>query len=181
MHHAAHRLPNRRTNHHPTTKTTTRSQWTRLGMVNAMYPLATSNSFPSPYSQHWYSSSSACRSIDGLHFRRPNMFPFVFPPGYPFPSNTYPSPNSSSSSSKRLPSNRRVNSTPSDAPDTPTSSKSKKSHIKKPLNAFMLFMREQRAQVVQECTLRESAAINQILGRKVPFDADRIRATTFAF
>jgi len=30
----------------------------------------------------------------------------------------------------------------------------------------MLFMREQRAQVVQECTLRESAAINQILGRK---------------
>ncbi len=31
----------------------------------------------------------------------------------------------------------------------------------------MLFMKEQRSQVVQECTLRESAAINQILGRKV--------------
>jgi hypothetical protein len=46
-------------------------------------------------------------------------------------------------------------------------SKPKKPHIKKPLNAFMLFMKEQRAQVVQECTLRESAAINQILGRKV--------------
>lgn len=45
--------------------------------------------------------------------------------------------------------------------------KSRKPHIKKPLNAFMLFMKEQRAQVVQECTLRESAAINQILGRKV--------------
>jgi len=44
--------------------------------------------------------------------------------------------------------------------------KSKRPHIKKPLNAFMLFMREQRAQVVSECTLRESAAINQILGRK---------------
>lgn len=44
--------------------------------------------------------------------------------------------------------------------------KSKKPHIKKPLNAFMLFMKEQRAQVVSECTLRESAAINQILGRK---------------
>ena len=43
---------------------------------------------------------------------------------------------------------------------------SKKPHIKKPLNAFMLFMKEQRAQVVSECTLRESAAINQILGRK---------------
>lgn len=47
--------------------------------------------------------------------------------------------------------------------------KSRKPHVKKPLNAFMLFMKEQRAQVVQECTLRESAAINQILGRKVCF------------
>ena len=45
--------------------------------------------------------------------------------------------------------------------------KPRRPHIKKPLNAFMLFMKEQRAQVVQECTLRESAAINQILGRKV--------------
>lgn len=41
-----------------------------------------------------------------------------------------------------------------------------KPHIKKPLNAFMLFMKEQRQKVVQECTLKESAAINQILGRK---------------
>ena len=32
----------------------------------------------------------------------------------------------------------------------------------------MLYMKEQRAQVVAECTLKESAAINQILGRKVP-------------
>ena len=39
-------------------------------------------------------------------------------------------------------------------------------HIKKPLNAFMLYMKEQRQKVVQECTLKESAAINQILGRK---------------
>lgn len=49
---------------------------------------------------------------------------------------------------------------------TMPTTKSKKPHIKKPLNAFMLFMKEQRAQVVSECTLRESAAINQILGRK---------------
>ena len=41
-----------------------------------------------------------------------------------------------------------------------------KPHVKKPLNAFMLFMKEQRQKVVQECTLKESAAINQILGRK---------------
>lgn len=40
-------------------------------------------------------------------------------------------------------------------------------HIKKPLNAFMLYMKEMRAKVVAECTLKESAAINQILGRRV--------------
>ncbi|PAA68170.1 hypothetical protein BOX15_Mlig006942g1 [Macrostomum lignano] len=39
-------------------------------------------------------------------------------------------------------------------------------HVKKPLNAFMIFMKEQRPVVVAECTLKESAAINQILGRK---------------
>nr|AQT19788.1 hypothetical protein Smed-tcf7 [Schmidtea mediterranea] len=44
--------------------------------------------------------------------------------------------------------------------------KTKKPHIKKPLNAFMLFMKEMRAKVVAECTLKESAAINQILGRR---------------
>ena len=43
----------------------------------------------------------------------------------------------------------------------------KKPHVKKPLNAFMLYMKEQRPKVVAECTLKESAAINQILGRRV--------------
>ncbi|TRY81599.1 hypothetical protein DNTS_030996 [Danionella cerebrum] len=42
----------------------------------------------------------------------------------------------------------------------------RKPHIKKPLNAFMLYMKEMRAKVVAECTLKESAAINQILGRR---------------
>nr|XP_023659345.1 transcription factor 7-like 2 isoform X1 [Paramormyrops kingsleyae]XP_023659346.1 transcription factor 7-like 2 isoform X1 [Paramormyrops kingsleyae] len=42
----------------------------------------------------------------------------------------------------------------------------KKPVIKKPLNAFMLYMKEMRAKVIAECTLKESAAINQILGRK---------------
>ncbi|KAL3877364.1 hypothetical protein ACJMK2_035086 [Sinanodonta woodiana] len=42
----------------------------------------------------------------------------------------------------------------------------KRPHIKKPLNAFMLFMKEMRAKVVADCTLKESAAINQILGKK---------------
>lgn len=46
----------------------------------------------------------------------------------------------------------------------------KKPHIKKPLNAFMLYMKDMRANVVAECTLKESAAINQILGRRVSDD-----------
>ncbi len=61
------------------------------------------------------------------------------------------------------------------SPETPESFNGKltkqqikdKSHVKKPLNAFMLYMKEMRAKVVAECTLKESAAINQILGRRV--------------
>jgi len=51
--------------------------------------------------------------------------------------------------------------------DLVVSTDKKKPHIKKPLNAFMLYMKEMRAKVVAECTLKESAAINQILGRRV--------------
>lgn len=42
-----------------------------------------------------------------------------------------------------------------------------KGHVKKPLNAFMLYMKDMRSKVVSECTLKESAAINQILGKRV--------------
>nr|XP_057912386.1 transcription factor 7-like 1-A isoform X2 [Doryrhamphus excisus] len=41
-----------------------------------------------------------------------------------------------------------------------------KAHIKKPLNAFMLFMREERPKVVAQCQVKESATINQILGQR---------------
>ncbi|XP_077571788.1 transcription factor 7-like 1-A isoform X2 [Stigmatopora nigra] len=61
------------------------------------------------------------------------------------------------------------NSTPSmhaKSPMPPKKEEDKKPHIKKPLNAFMLYMKEMRAKVVAECTLKESAAINQILGRR---------------
>ena len=54
-------------------------------------------------------------------------------------------------------------------PDSHADVAPKKPHIKKPLNAFMLFMKEQRAKVAAECTLKESAAINQILGRRVSY------------
>ncbi|EDS40705.1 pangolin [Culex quinquefasciatus] len=50
--------------------------------------------------------------------------------------------------------------------DKELAAEKKKNHVKKPLNAFMLYMKEMRAKVVAECTLKESAAINQILGRK---------------
>lgn len=42
----------------------------------------------------------------------------------------------------------------------------KRPHVKKPLNAFMLFMKEQRPKIAAEFTLKESAAINQILGKR---------------
>lgn len=61
------------------------------------------------------------------------------------------------------------NRTPSSYPASslPVQVKEKKPHIKKPLNAFMLFMKSKRAEVIKECTLKESAAINQILGKMV--------------
>ena len=39
-------------------------------------------------------------------------------------------------------------------------------YVKKPPNAFMLYMKEQREKVVAEGTLKESAAVNQILGKR---------------
>ncbi|XP_038586865.1 transcription factor 7-like 2 [Micropterus salmoides] len=39
-------------------------------------------------------------------------------------------------------------------------------HVKKPLNAFMLYMKEMRHKVLQEGRERESAAINRILGHR---------------
>ncbi|XP_039519488.1 transcription factor 7 isoform X8 [Pimephales promelas] len=51
-------------------------------------------------------------------------------------------------------------------PDGKREKEPKKPVIKKPLNAFMLYMKEMRAKVIAECTLKESAAINQILGRR---------------
>ncbi|XP_042337996.1 transcription factor 7-like 1-B, partial [Plectropomus leopardus] len=48
----------------------------------------------------------------------------------------------------------------------PEREEEKKPHIKKPLNAFMLFMREERPKVVAQCKVKESATINQILGQR---------------
>ncbi|VDP04206.1 unnamed protein product [Schistosoma margrebowiei] len=59
-----------------------------------------------------------------------------------------------------------ISSSSSAATTTTSSCLSKGIHIKKPLNAFMLFMKEMRSRVQEECTLKESAAINQVLGKK---------------
>ena len=56
---------------------------------------------------------------------------------------------------------------PGSTGSSPAGRASRRNYIKKPLNAFMLFMKEMRQRVIDECTLKESAAINQILGRKV--------------
>jgi len=42
----------------------------------------------------------------------------------------------------------------------------------------MLFMKEKRQRVIEECTLKESAAINQILGRKVVVAIDMCNSVT---
>ena len=52
-------------------------------------------------------------------------------------------------------------------PDAQQEREEKKPHIKKPLNAFMLYMREERPKVVAQCKVKESATINQILGQRV--------------
>ncbi|VDP09322.1 unnamed protein product, partial [Schistosoma margrebowiei] len=68
---------------------------------------------------------------------------------------------------KRKMTTNLISSSSSAATTTTTSScLSKGIHIKKPLNAFMLFMKEMRSRVQEECTLKESAAINQVLGKK---------------
>ncbi|XP_030610071.1 transcription factor 7-like [Archocentrus centrarchus] len=47
-----------------------------------------------------------------------------------------------------------------------SNSASSRQPVKKPLNAFMLYMKEMRHKVLQEGQERESAAINRILGRR---------------
>ncbi len=59
------------------------------GVPNSMYPLSSPSSFQSLYAQHWFVYSLINEYIFKSFFfflkcRRPPMFPFVFPPGYPF-------------------------------------------------------------------------------------------------
>ncbi|CAF2040532.1 unnamed protein product [Rotaria magnacalcarata] len=100
------------------------------------------------------------------HQFRPNLFnPFGIP--IPAPGVRPPQPPSSSSSSSS--SNRHhqnYDGSPRNLSALLDAQRPKKPHIKKPLNAFMLYMKEQRARVIEECTLKESSAINKVLGQK---------------
>ncbi|XP_063446182.1 transcription factor 7-like 2 isoform X8 [Mytilus trossulus] len=116
------------------------------------YPI-TSGAFSGPYPPSLSSSS--------FRFGPPGLFhPHhgLHHPGMPHPALMSPGP-------KQEPQDNHRNMHDQGPPEE-TAAQKKKNHIKKPLNAFMLFMKEQRAKVVAECTLKESAAINQILGRK---------------
>ncbi|XP_033975145.1 transcription factor 7-like 2 isoform X12 [Trematomus bernacchii] len=92
--------------------------------------------------------------------------PHMLPPHHSLHATGIPHPAIVSSNVKQESSHSDIslNSKQSDAKKE--EEKKKQVHIKKPLNAFMLYMKEMRAKVVAECTLKESAAINQILGRR---------------
>lgn len=74
-----------------------------------------------------------------------------------------------SNSSSGHHSNNNLRNIDDDSRSVSSNNSNNMSHVKKPLNAFMLYMKEQRPRVVNEFTLKESAAINQILGKQVPF------------
>ena len=58
---------------------------------------------------------------------------------------------------------------PSGESEGACSQQDKMHHIKKPLNAFMLYINEMLPKIVAECPHIESAAINQILGGRVGY------------
>uniref|UniRef100_A0A8C6SQQ2 Transcription factor 7 like 2 n=1 Tax=Neogobius melanostomus TaxID=47308 RepID=A0A8C6SQQ2_9GOBI len=120
-----------------------------------VYPITTGG-FRHPY-------PTALTVNSSVHQVPPHMLPphhSLHTTGIPHPAIVTPNVKQESSHSDIS----SLNSSKSDAKKE--EEKKKQVHIKKPLNAFMLYMKEMRAKVVAECTLKESAAINQILGRR---------------
>ncbi|KAL4609308.1 transcription factor 7-like 1-A isoform X2 [Arapaima gigas] len=125
-------------------------------------------SIPAGGFRHPYQTLAMNASMSSLVSSRfpPHVVPHPAPglqqTGIPHPAIVSPS-------IKQEPGTESTSTSPavhSKSPDPMKKEEEKKPHIKKPLNAFMLYMKEMRAKVVAECTLKESAAINQILGRK---------------
>uniref|UniRef100_A0A8B9Z142 Transcription factor 7 like 1 n=1 Tax=Buteo japonicus TaxID=224669 RepID=A0A8B9Z142_9AVES len=113
----------------------------------------------------WFSHPGPCVVGRGRSRRfSPHMVP---PPTHGLHPSGIPHPTIVSPIVKQEPTQPNVSpGGNSKSPVTVKKEEEKKPHIKKPLNAFMLYMKEMRAKVVAECTLKESAAINQILGRR---------------
>lgn len=98
----------------------------------------------------------------------PPFTPFGIPPSPDQHNGRFSSHGHEVSSSRMSHADSSASSTSSnrDSSDRYRHRKDKLNHIKKPLNAFMLYMKEMRAEVQSQCTLKESAAINQILGKR---------------
>nr|XP_046236161.1 transcription factor 7-like 1 isoform X2 [Scatophagus argus] len=75
-------------------------------------------------------------------------------------------PSSPYSQPIRAPAARRADAHSGTQPCCSGNSVASRQLVKKPLNAFMLYMKEMRHKVLQEGRERESAAINRILGRR---------------
>uniref|UniRef100_A0A8D2PEB4 Transcription factor 7 like 1 n=1 Tax=Zosterops lateralis melanops TaxID=1220523 RepID=A0A8D2PEB4_ZOSLA len=123
-------------------------------------------SIPAGGFRHPYPALAMNASMSSLMSSRfsPHMVP---PPTHGLHPSGIPHPTIVSPIVKQEPS--QPSTSPGGSSKSPVAVKKeeeKKPHIKKPLNAFMLYMKEMRAKVVAECTLKESAAINQILGRR---------------
>lgn len=157
----------------------------------SMYPISTAGAgFRSPYPSSLPITSTSLSSDfyrfspTGLIPPHPGLSPHSHPHSHPHslashPAIVTPGPKqelsthqvdhnhrSSSLDQKNSTSSTTEGSKTQDSGQTSNNQDKKKPHIKKPLNAFMLYMKEMRAKVVAECTLKESAAINQILGRR---------------
>ncbi|XP_046668689.1 uncharacterized protein LOC124359738 isoform X2 [Homalodisca vitripennis] len=144
-----------------------------------MYPISTASAgFRSPYPTSLPITSSSLPSDlyrfspSGLMAPHPGLSPHSHPslshPAIvtPGPKQELQSDHNHRSSMDHKNSSSLNDGKSQDSGHTSNNQDKKKPHIKKPLNAFMLYMKEMRAKVVAECTLKESAAINQILGRR---------------
>ncbi|KAJ0061421.1 hypothetical protein NL108_000332, partial [Boleophthalmus pectinirostris] len=121
----------------------------------SVYPSLSSCGFRQTYSSNLPSSSNYTRFPHSLMLGPSGMHPT----GIPHPAIVPPT-----GKQEHDPYDRAMYTKPQ--VEVKREKEPKKPVIKKPLNAFMLYMKEMRAKVIAECTLKESAAINQILGRR---------------
>ncbi|XP_015786138.1 protein pangolin, isoforms A/H/I/S isoform X1 [Tetranychus urticae] len=99
------------------------------------------------------------------HFLPPSMTHHFHPIFQSSPHHHIPTPSPNSQGLTPPPDTTQFNQLSSSSSNLSSSSLHHVNHVKKPLNAFMLFMKENRAQVAAESAKKESATINQILGK----------------